>query len=794
MNVQGGVAGTSFSLDSGSPAKADCSSALTCAVTVTSTTSGHVGFLIGNMVAASNNFPWFISATAGACTSTWQEIPSAHGFNTTRSTFVAMCNNLAASATSITATVANYTPSSWTLTFVSFGYTGSAAVPTVDQGNTLNDASCTSCVGVALPTLSGTSDVILQSLQSLGAFNVSAITGGAFTSSTFTQFDNTGHNGNAGTVNTTNVTQPTWTVASGAGAVASAAAVGFGTACSDTSFTDFSGTNAATVTAATMAAETFGAEYVNASTAGVVWVLTNATPALTISNAWTPTYLGASYPNFCLGGQYSNQANLKSLKYADASTVGQNVTMFFPGGDSYQFTNQQGNTATALYYFNTTIPSATSFSKIDQSTVSDTGGTSDFYTTQLQGSGSALTLTEECGGTCSTPNLTITPNTQYEIGTQYNSGGTHYSAYWDASGNMLQTTRAPAVGGVPGKFFFGGVTNPGPAGGYVQYMADLSVCYALGGQTPCQLPPVGAGLQLLTPTLSPAPGYYASGTPITITIAQPGTATGSTIADCYTLTGSAPTAPTAGTCGSGSTKYTGGFSQSTTATVEALATQAGNLNSAVVSGLYTFTSSAFGTTGVSLYSTGCTNATGCSYTIGNYTTGDMTIAAACATSAITFATPTDTAGNTYTSREAGTSGNGSYCQAWTGAGGTTHSANAITVKPSSTASINVTAENVTQISTGFDVASTMKANGSSSGATLSANAMTTGHTDYVWCWMYDAGAQGGTPTAGSGYTLLYTDTTWPISGDYQVAVGAGSVTGSFGWTTSHGFIGCLAVY
>jgi len=57
---------------------------------------------------------------------------------------------------------------------------------------------------------------------------------------------------------------------------------------------------------------------------------------------------------------------------------------------------------------------------------------------------------------------------------------------------------------------------------------------------------------------------------------------------CYTLNGSTPTAPTPGTCGAGSTTYTGAITISVAGQLKILATYAGYINSAVQT--YTFTS------------------------------------------------------------------------------------------------------------------------------------------------------------------------------------------------------------
>jgi len=88
---------------------------------------------------------------------------------------------------------------------------------------------------------------------------------------------------------------------------------------------------------------------------------------------------------------------------------------------------------------------------------------------------------------------------------------------------------------------------------------------------------------LATPTFSPAAGSY-SGTQ-SVTISGP---SGATI--CYNTTGS-PSAPTAGTCGNGSTTYTAPVSVASSETLYAIATELGYINSSAGSATYTITSS-----------------------------------------------------------------------------------------------------------------------------------------------------------------------------------------------------------
>lgn len=83
------------------------------------------------------------------------------------------------------------------------------------------------------------------------------------------------------------------------------------------------------------------------------------------------------------------------------------------------------------------------------------------------------------------------------------------------------------------------------------------------------------------PTFSPVAGTYTSAQNVTITSAT----SGATV--CYRTDGTDPTAPTQGTCGGGSTTYSGAVNIASTATLKALATKSGSANSGVTSGIYT---------------------------------------------------------------------------------------------------------------------------------------------------------------------------------------------------------------
>jgi len=133
------------------------------------------------------------------------------------------------------------------------------------------------------------------------------------------------------------------------------------------------------------------------------------------------------------------------------------------------------------------------------------------------------------------------------------------------------------------------------------------------------------------PTFSPTPGTFNSAQNVTITTST----SGATI--CYRTDGVDPTAPTAGTCGAGSTTYSSAVPISATTTLKALATKSGMTNSSVTSGVYTID-----TTPPTVSSTNPANsATG----IAKNTTVAATFSEAMNTSTITTTTTTSCTGS-----------------------------------------------------------------------------------------------------------------------------------------------------
>ena len=92
--------------------------------------------------------------------------------------------------------------------------------------------------------------------------------------------------------------------------------------------------------------------------------------------------------------------------------------------------------------------------------------------------------------------------------------------------------------------------------------------------------------RVAAPTCTPGTGVYSNNQNVSCTIA--GGATG-----CFTTSGIPPTAPTPGTCGSGSAIYSGPLLFTVTRTkLQILATESGLTNSSIASYTYTFTAAA----------------------------------------------------------------------------------------------------------------------------------------------------------------------------------------------------------
>ena len=128
-----------------------------------------------------------------------------------------------------------------------------------------------------------------------------------------------------------------------------------------------------------------------------------------------------------------------------------------------------------------------------------------------------------------------------------------------------------------------------PTTGSTPYTGPISVSStttvkAIGAEAGYNNSAVGAAVYTIlppasTPTFSPVAGTYVGTQTVTITSSTGG----ATI--CYAIN-TTPTAPTAGTCGAGSTTYSGPISVASSETVNAIATESGYVNSSVGSAAY----------------------------------------------------------------------------------------------------------------------------------------------------------------------------------------------------------------
>jgi Chitobiase/beta-hexosaminidase C-terminal domain len=123
-------------------------------------------------------------------------------------------------------------------------------------------------------------------------------------------------------------------------------------------------------------------------------------------------------------------------------------------------------------------------------------------------------------------------------------------------------------------------SSPDHTSDYVHSGRDYFANATKPGFTAYTYPHPLRGNVVAVPSISPSPGTYTS--PTTITIID--STAGATI--CYTTSGAMPSAGTSGTCDPGSTTYSGSFSQSIPATVQAIGTLSGATNSGVATNTY----------------------------------------------------------------------------------------------------------------------------------------------------------------------------------------------------------------
>jgi hypothetical protein len=282
---------------------------------------------------------------------------------------------------------------------------------------------------------------------------------------------------------------------------------------------------------------------------------------------------------------------------------------------------------------------------------------------------------------------------------------------------------------------------------------------------------------LATPTLSPnqAPNnYLPSSFPLAVTPTIPSGSKG-----CYTLNGISPTAPTAGTCGSGSSTYTtGSVSVAANQTLSMLATQAGFLNSSVLAATYNQRNIVLNATGI--FNGG--SATASTFTTSRFTpnSGDGITCEITLGTNVTITSVTDNANGTYapaaaqTAYDAGTDSlsaiyfisnaqntaiqvtvnlsgpstfNGIACQSWT---------------PSSPGAFNS--------DSGFQRNST----GSTANPTAGATSAPAQSNELLIGGMANLDYPAVVPTAGSGFTFVTSLTNENYFSEYQVQASATS--------------------
>jgi hypothetical protein len=135
-------------------------SGTTCAVTVTSTGSGHL--LVAGMITGNTAADAISLVTAAACAGSWVHCSNCSiGQSGDGTSDFSYCTNSASGQTSITITITN-TCSAGCLGFI-WEASSSLGTIAIDSGatpsGTKNDTTCTSCAGVSL-TLSGNNDFI----------------------------------------------------------------------------------------------------------------------------------------------------------------------------------------------------------------------------------------------------------------------------------------------------------------------------------------------------------------------------------------------------------------------------------------------------------------------------------------------------------------------------------------------------------------------------------------------------------------------------------------------------------
>ena len=541
------------------------------------------------------------------------------------------------------------------------------------------------------------------------------------------------------------------------------------------------------------------------------WHACTATSAITAAcsgNSATSAPTGSSWstPGSNLTAQTAAHYDILSStvnlthggNYLDGGTLGM---QFAPqlGTTTETFNLYTGVTSSSSCFSleTTAAQNVASFSRVDN--VSMYGSGTGFLTAQTVGNGTTISYNLESAPAQSgqlIPGVTAAPtfssNTPYIICGQYVKNGTIVEGIWNSStGALIAIANGTDAGNTaPTAFEEGNLSsNTGPASGVYYYGQSVTNYNDAASSFPMVPSPPGVvTLQLPTPTDSPGPGIYGTGG-ATATISDFANNIGQFA--LYTTNGSTPSCPSTGTT------YSSGISITVTTTLQEIECGTGYAASAVQSSVYTVTSGPVPDPAPFTGLNGsCAITTGCTFNIGNVTSGDLiTVAFGWQTTSVTIAVTdncnTGATSNTYTVRTGPTSGGSGRGEQLSAPVGATTSNCTIKVVPSATTSMNIAAIAWKQVASGCDVCNTAL---TTSGTTTSN--VTIVQTDSVFVWGYDAGGSGGTFSAGTGYVLGAQTITWSVGNEYAANQAAATFSATFPYSgsTTHLILGIMTVH
>jgi hypothetical protein len=219
LTAGGGSGGGTFSLVQ-APAITTCSAGTTCAVTVSSTGTGHAIIVEAYFLSSTNQI-----TSIGDTKNTYTLCPGSSAapngldcsLNLPWWQQTGYVLNSVSGATTITVTLPT-SETSWKVAVAEVALSGSGTSIQFDAGVAGFDSTCTTCAGLSLSSwITGTNDYIFQMGGPLNS--LTAITGGYTTPALFSTV------GFAGLPNTTSGTAPNWTQSSGGGVTTSALAL-----------------------------------------------------------------------------------------------------------------------------------------------------------------------------------------------------------------------------------------------------------------------------------------------------------------------------------------------------------------------------------------------------------------------------------------------------------------------------------------------------------------------------------------------------------------------------------------